>query len=139
MVLNLPSELRLEIYTHCTAYSLLLLSQTCRLVRAEILSSPHIFTKSYGYSSSPRPARGHRQAPYPNRRGGILTIHNITSISGHFDAQSQTESQVRAILGWPDRVLRQCRDRMNPKRVHWQLYFHYGTKFWWENEYLTYL
>ncbi|RPA78365.1 hypothetical protein BJ508DRAFT_349420 [Ascobolus immersus RN42] len=49
-LLRLPTELRLEIYTHLpTALPLLLLSQTHPRFRAEILDSPNIYRKAKGY------------------------------------------------------------------------------------------
>ncbi|RPA84446.1 hypothetical protein BJ508DRAFT_38407 [Ascobolus immersus RN42] len=74
-LLLLPPELRLEIYSHCTAFTLLLLSQTCTALRAEINSVPDILLRSYGYAPSP-PC----PSPSGSAAGGIVTIKNIARI-----------------------------------------------------------
>ncbi|RPA82834.1 hypothetical protein BJ508DRAFT_343622 [Ascobolus immersus RN42] len=45
----LPVELRLEIYRHCSAYTLLQLAHVSARLHAEINGCPEIFKKSYGY------------------------------------------------------------------------------------------
>src|SRR5690606_7773483 len=49
---NLPVELRLEVYSHCTAFTLLQLTHTSSLLRSEIRAHPSIIKNSYGYLSS---------------------------------------------------------------------------------------
>ncbi|RPA80968.1 hypothetical protein BJ508DRAFT_326817 [Ascobolus immersus RN42] len=49
-LLALPVELRLEIYSFCTAFSLLHLSFVCCQLRFEITNEPGIYTTSYGYA-----------------------------------------------------------------------------------------
>ncbi|RPA79431.1 hypothetical protein BJ508DRAFT_328331 [Ascobolus immersus RN42] len=46
---RLPTELRLCIYKHCTATTLLQLASTCTVTRSEIHSSPSIIRSSRGY------------------------------------------------------------------------------------------
>ncbi|RPA78340.1 hypothetical protein BJ508DRAFT_363890 [Ascobolus immersus RN42] len=46
---TLPLEIRLEIYSHCAAYSLLNLYNTNLTIRAELNDHPAIITSSYGY------------------------------------------------------------------------------------------
>ncbi|RPA78839.1 hypothetical protein BJ508DRAFT_328869 [Ascobolus immersus RN42] len=48
-LLNLPCELRLEIYSWTPAFSLLQLSCTHPRIRAELVCRPGLFTKVYGY------------------------------------------------------------------------------------------
>ncbi|RPA87068.1 hypothetical protein BJ508DRAFT_95669 [Ascobolus immersus RN42] len=48
-LLNLPIELRLEIYTHCSAFALLQLTQTCKQVYEEINARHSIYENAYGY------------------------------------------------------------------------------------------
>ncbi|RPA77366.1 hypothetical protein BJ508DRAFT_330221 [Ascobolus immersus RN42] len=48
-LLHLPLELRLEIYSHCSTFALLLLSSTCHQARAEITSRPALYTQTMGY------------------------------------------------------------------------------------------
>ncbi|RPA84490.1 hypothetical protein BJ508DRAFT_340447 [Ascobolus immersus RN42] len=47
--LRLPSELRLEVYKYCTAFSLLNLSLACRQMRDEINGEEEILIESPGY------------------------------------------------------------------------------------------
>ncbi|RPA78357.1 hypothetical protein BJ508DRAFT_329298 [Ascobolus immersus RN42] len=49
-LLSLPTELLLEIYGHCSAFTLLQLSHTHPRLYAEINDSPKILNKAYGYS-----------------------------------------------------------------------------------------
>ncbi|RPA78789.1 hypothetical protein BJ508DRAFT_328954 [Ascobolus immersus RN42] len=48
-ILNLPAEIRLEIYGHCSALSVLVLSNTCRTFQSEILSHPSIYKAARNY------------------------------------------------------------------------------------------
>ncbi|RPA82847.1 hypothetical protein BJ508DRAFT_325013 [Ascobolus immersus RN42] len=48
-LLSLPVELRLEIYSQCTAFSLLQLSHTCSALHHEINKYPAIIKNTYGY------------------------------------------------------------------------------------------
>ncbi|RPA78246.1 hypothetical protein BJ508DRAFT_156660 [Ascobolus immersus RN42] len=48
-LLDLPIELRLEIYRHCSAYTILQLSHSSRQLRFEIQSYPQIVGQSFGY------------------------------------------------------------------------------------------
>ncbi|RPA82839.1 hypothetical protein BJ508DRAFT_325002 [Ascobolus immersus RN42] len=47
--LSLPTELRLEIYTHCTAFTLLQVSHTSRILYHEVNNYPGIVERSFGY------------------------------------------------------------------------------------------
>ncbi|RPA82840.1 hypothetical protein BJ508DRAFT_360809 [Ascobolus immersus RN42] len=47
--LRLPTEIRLAIYSSCTAFSLLQLTHTCARLRAEIKSVPEIISASDGF------------------------------------------------------------------------------------------
>ncbi|RPA84451.1 hypothetical protein BJ508DRAFT_323715 [Ascobolus immersus RN42] len=62
----LPPELRLEIYTHCSAFTLLHLSHTSPILRREINSYPAIIARSFGYEPS---------------ASKFLSSHHITKIS----------------------------------------------------------
>ncbi|RPA78371.1 hypothetical protein BJ508DRAFT_329313 [Ascobolus immersus RN42] len=46
----LPYEMRLSIYTHCTSYALLNLTQTNTQLRDEVHRNPRIYTSSFGYN-----------------------------------------------------------------------------------------
>ncbi|RPA72480.1 hypothetical protein BJ508DRAFT_73237 [Ascobolus immersus RN42] len=73
--LQLPSELRLEIYTHCTILTLLQLASTCFQTRSEIHSHPSIFMRSHGYTVTVR--------QYVAGKSKQLTIDNV--IAYHHD------------------------------------------------------
>ncbi|RPA80959.1 hypothetical protein BJ508DRAFT_362190 [Ascobolus immersus RN42] len=60
---QLPLELQLNIYDHCSAFTLLQLSRTTRSLRAEILRNPSVYTSSDGYSASP--CHSHPEDVYP--------------------------------------------------------------------------
>ncbi|RPA81395.1 hypothetical protein BJ508DRAFT_114347 [Ascobolus immersus RN42] len=76
MLLRLPTELRLEIYECCSAYTLLNLSQSCTQLRNEIINTPSVFTESYGYFLP------NNHWGWPNTNSTQLTINNIAYISG---------------------------------------------------------
>ncbi|RPA82526.1 hypothetical protein BJ508DRAFT_325526 [Ascobolus immersus RN42] len=64
---QLPTELRLEIFSHCTAFNLLNLTRTSSSLRTEILHFPSIYRTSYGFNTaSPKAAQ--------------LTIHTIDRV-----------------------------------------------------------
>jgi hypothetical protein len=46
---NLPLELRLEVYSHCTSFGLLMLAHTSKFLRTEINRHPRIIMFSYGF------------------------------------------------------------------------------------------
>ncbi|RPA82835.1 hypothetical protein BJ508DRAFT_343623 [Ascobolus immersus RN42] len=48
-ILDLPTEMRLAIYAHCTALSLLQLTHTSPFLYHDINSCPSLYKKSYGY------------------------------------------------------------------------------------------
>ncbi|RPA78353.1 hypothetical protein BJ508DRAFT_329294 [Ascobolus immersus RN42] len=56
MFYTLPVELRLEIYSHCTAFTLIMLSHFCRRLYLEINKYPSVYTHCYGYTK-PKPFR----------------------------------------------------------------------------------
>ncbi|RPA78346.1 hypothetical protein BJ508DRAFT_329286 [Ascobolus immersus RN42] len=60
-LLRLPTELRIEVYRHCTTFTLLNLSHTSRSLHAEINSCPQIITASKDY----RPASNNYSRPVP--------------------------------------------------------------------------
>ncbi|RPA78327.1 hypothetical protein BJ508DRAFT_329264 [Ascobolus immersus RN42] len=47
---QLPLEIRLDIYTICSAFTLLQLFQSCRKIRQELISYPSIIHNSFGYN-----------------------------------------------------------------------------------------
>ncbi|RPA72907.1 hypothetical protein BJ508DRAFT_366987 [Ascobolus immersus RN42] len=49
VLLRLPIELRLCIYDHCSAISLLMLSLTCKSLRTEINASTATVHRSFGH------------------------------------------------------------------------------------------
>ncbi|RPA80969.1 hypothetical protein BJ508DRAFT_306928 [Ascobolus immersus RN42] len=64
--LGLPAELRLELYRHLSAFTLLQLSHTCHDLRREILGNQvGIINKALGYVNPPG-----------------LTMHNISRVDG---------------------------------------------------------
>ncbi|RPA82550.1 hypothetical protein BJ508DRAFT_325293 [Ascobolus immersus RN42] len=90
----LPTELRLEIYTHLSAFSLLNLSHASRHLYREINSSPKIYKKSPGYfGPAPPKSESADKATKPNleplRFGllepptvdGRLSIRNIQYVA----------------------------------------------------------
>ncbi|RPA78233.1 hypothetical protein BJ508DRAFT_156600 [Ascobolus immersus RN42] len=76
-LLQLPPELRLVIYTHCSAFTLLNMSHTCRALRNELtVSSPHV-------QRSP----GFRLAPDYRIPCSFLTILNIAGVPSPLEAK----------------------------------------------------
>ncbi|RPA78329.1 hypothetical protein BJ508DRAFT_416573 [Ascobolus immersus RN42] len=51
-IFSLPPELRLDIFSQCTAFTLLQLSHTCRSIYYEINTHPSIYKTSFGYFNS---------------------------------------------------------------------------------------
>ncbi|RPA78787.1 hypothetical protein BJ508DRAFT_416378 [Ascobolus immersus RN42] len=49
-LLELPTEIRLEIYRQCSAFTLLVLSASARSFRTEIHDHPSIYKHAYGYN-----------------------------------------------------------------------------------------
>ncbi|RPA78347.1 hypothetical protein BJ508DRAFT_156302 [Ascobolus immersus RN42] len=49
LLFQLPVEIRLDIYTHCSTLSLLQLTHTSRLLRSEINAYPSIIRSSFGF------------------------------------------------------------------------------------------
>ncbi|RPA86060.1 hypothetical protein BJ508DRAFT_159335 [Ascobolus immersus RN42] len=49
--LTVPIEIRLEVYRHCSAFTLLLLCHTCRQIYTDINTNPAIYKSSFGYLS----------------------------------------------------------------------------------------
>ncbi|RPA80413.1 hypothetical protein BJ508DRAFT_362602 [Ascobolus immersus RN42] len=74
--LKLPTEIRLEIYSHCTAFTLVQLYHTCATLHNEIERYPSIYQTSFGYGPS--------QWSPPNNDGlvylGLSRINKVSSI-----------------------------------------------------------
>ncbi|RPA78355.1 hypothetical protein BJ508DRAFT_156332 [Ascobolus immersus RN42] len=66
--LDLPPDIRLHIYTNCSAFTLLQLAQTSRPLRRELTTNTSLLASSPGYT----PSSSTSLSP--------LTIHNITLI-----------------------------------------------------------
>ncbi|RPA84436.1 hypothetical protein BJ508DRAFT_303899 [Ascobolus immersus RN42] len=75
--LRLPVELRLCIYSECSALTLLQLSHTCLRARTEINSIPRILKESYGYLP-PSPKRSSSKT--------ILSVANVGKIQTAIEA-----------------------------------------------------
>ncbi|RPA80967.1 hypothetical protein BJ508DRAFT_346366 [Ascobolus immersus RN42] len=94
-LLDLPTELRLIIYKSCSAFTLLQLCQTCRLLRSEIRNTPKIFQTAVGYDES--------QIHPPS-----LTLKNITQlctlVERHLAVRiyAKTLKEVKALM--PERL-----------------------------------
>ncbi|RPA82528.1 hypothetical protein BJ508DRAFT_325529 [Ascobolus immersus RN42] len=52
-IFRIPLELRLDIYSFCTAFTLLNLTRTSRLFRTEIFQFPSIYRSSFGFATNP--------------------------------------------------------------------------------------
>ncbi|RPA87075.1 hypothetical protein BJ508DRAFT_95717 [Ascobolus immersus RN42] len=74
-LLDLPTELRLEIYSQCSALTLLQLSHTCASLNAEINSRPSIFKKAPGYRTN------NQHTTTPALKLKITDIYRATHIS----------------------------------------------------------
>ncbi|RPA78785.1 hypothetical protein BJ508DRAFT_416377 [Ascobolus immersus RN42] len=53
LFLRLPAELRLEVYSQCSAFTLLILTATTRSLRSEIFLHPSIYRQTTGYIQEP--------------------------------------------------------------------------------------
>ncbi|RPA72207.1 hypothetical protein BJ508DRAFT_335284 [Ascobolus immersus RN42] len=71
---HLPTELRVEIYSYCTIYTLLQLSHTSTRLRNEINGLPKLLQAAYGYKSS---FHFNHYKRYLLIRKTRLTIHNV--------------------------------------------------------------
>ncbi|RPA81396.1 hypothetical protein BJ508DRAFT_326519 [Ascobolus immersus RN42] len=95
-LLRIPTELRLIIYKHLSAYTLLLLSKVNKQLQTEINGSPKIIVNSYGYNIyKKRRSRG-----TPRAR---LSTHNLLFISScdlfsNLEGQASTTCRATEIL-----------------------------------------
>ncbi|RPA84455.1 hypothetical protein BJ508DRAFT_323718 [Ascobolus immersus RN42] len=70
--LHLPQVLRIRVYTQCTVFTLLNLSQTCAKLRREVNACPEVVRRAYGYTRFPW--KGWRGS------GGVLWIGNVMKV-----------------------------------------------------------
>ncbi|RPA79039.1 hypothetical protein BJ508DRAFT_308778 [Ascobolus immersus RN42] len=87
-ILRLPTELRLEIYKFCSAFTLVQLSCTSVQLRREILTGPNLYAKSYGYENPPikRTAGTYWHLYDRKLRENIpphLSMYNIHKVESH--------------------------------------------------------
>ncbi|RPA78241.1 hypothetical protein BJ508DRAFT_363926 [Ascobolus immersus RN42] len=78
-IMSLPLELRLEIFSHSSAFTLLNLSQTSSRFRFEINAYPTIVRSSFGYCQSAdwRVGISVKSAVYPQIADPHLSIRNL--------------------------------------------------------------
>ncbi|RPA87064.1 hypothetical protein BJ508DRAFT_410640 [Ascobolus immersus RN42] len=78
LLTTVPIELRLEIYTHCTAFTLFILCRTCSTFYNDIHGTPSIFKNAPGYRGVPAEASVEQQKRF--------TIRCISRLYGKAEA-----------------------------------------------------
>ncbi|RPA80960.1 hypothetical protein BJ508DRAFT_376706 [Ascobolus immersus RN42] len=97
---HLPFELRLSIYSNCTAFSLLQLSRSSYQLRYEILRNPKLYLNSDGYRPAPTGTTyppSHQLRPLPVVQLWRLTLKQIDFISDPAERRL-VETQLKRVV-----------------------------------------
>ncbi|RPA87065.1 hypothetical protein BJ508DRAFT_410641 [Ascobolus immersus RN42] len=85
--LALPVEIRLEVYGHCSAFTLLQLSNTCRQTRTDLDEHRSVYQKSFGYDNQ-----------ISIKTGRVLQLNDVmrldTSVEYHLFMRMYTNGRI---------------------------------------------